>query len=299
MPDAGVTSPGTAGASGMTAAPMAGAPSTAEPAAPKLSAGCANGTVKAGRTNETLQVGSARRQYVQTVPTTYDGKQPFRVLLDFHGGTYDGPRWDARASNKFPEMAETERFIYLTPTGLNAWWTTTEGKMGADGQFMTALLEKIKTTACVDERRIYATGCSMGGDMSFYMACYFADQIAAVLPLCGSASFNLEAECKPARPVSVEFVIGSQDTLNCWEPPRTSVGNPCATEVQSVFKTLNKCTGTPKKTFGGVCETLDQCAEGTEVTICMVEAQHTTIYQNPDMDMYKDGWEYLTKYYIH
>jgi polyhydroxybutyrate depolymerase len=236
---------------------------------------------------------------VQTVPSTYDGKQPYAVLLDFHGGTYDGKRWDSRASNKFHSMAETERFIYITPTGLNQWWTTTEGMNGADGMFMTALLDKITTTACVDTRRIYATGCSMGGDMSFYMACYFSDRIAAVLPLCGSASFNLDQDCKTKRPISMTFVIGSKDTLNCWEPPRTSVGNPCSKEVQATFKRLNMCTGEPKKTHDGVCETLDQCAEGTEVSICLVNAEHTTIYTNPDIDMYTEGWAYLKKYYIH
>jgi len=159
-------------------------------------------------------------------------------------------------------MAEAERFIYITPAGLNAWWTTTEGREGADGQFMTALLQKLKATASVDERRIYATGCAMGGDTSFYMACYFWNQIAAVLPLCGSASVDVDAECKPSRPVSVNFVIGSQDTLNCSEPPRTSVGNPRSTEVQATFKRLDNCTGEPKKTFG-VFETLDPCSEAS------------------------------------
>ncbi|HKP55582.1 MAG TPA: hypothetical protein VJV78_02615 [Polyangiales bacterium] len=284
---------------GMPPAAAAGAPAMPGDSSPLPSPGCTGGTFKAGHTNETIQIGSARRQYVQTIPSSYDGKTPFSVLLDFHGGTYDGPRWDSRASNKFHDMAETEHFIYITPTGLNQWWTTTDGADGADGMFMRALIDKLKTSGCVDTRRIYSTGCSMGGDMSFYMACYFSDVIAASLPLCGSASFDLEKECKPKRPISVEFVIGSQDTLNCWAPPRTSVGNPCATEVQAAFKKFNSCTGEPKKTHNGVCETLDQCAEGTEVTICKVNAQHTTIYTNPDVDIYKEGWEFLKRYYIH
>ncbi|MET0387412.1 MAG: hypothetical protein ABW321_15695 [Polyangiales bacterium] len=300
VPGAGAAAP--AAGSGGAAVASAGAeapPATVDASAPLPSPGCMGGTFKAGHTDETISVGSRSRQYVQTVPSSYDGTQPFSVLLDFHGGTYDGKRWDARESNEFHDMAETERFIYITPTGLDQWWTTTEGVEGDDGQFMQALLDKLKTEACVDTRRIYATGCSMGGDMSFYMACYFSDQIAAVLPLCGSASFELESECKPKRPISMQFVIGSQDTLNCWEPPRTSVGNPCSTEVQAVFAQLNSCTGEAKKTHGGVCETHEQCAEGTEVSICMVDAQHTTIYTNPDIDIYADGWAFLKRFYIH
>ncbi|HMI91088.1 MAG TPA: hypothetical protein VK509_06970 [Polyangiales bacterium] len=161
-----------------------------------------------------------REQRVR-LPSTYDGKVPFSVMLDLHGGSYDGPRWDARASNKFKNMSETEHFIYRAPTGLDAWWTTTECADGADGQFMRALIDKLKKDACVDNRRIYATGCSMGGDMSFFMACYFSDVIAASLPMCGTMSFPL-TDCKPTRPISLTFIMGGRDTLNCWEPPRTS-----------------------------------------------------------------------------
>lgn len=304
----GAGAPAPAGMSAMPAAgagamamPTAGAGMMAstDPAPPDPSPGCMGGTFKAGHTNETIMVGSSQRTYVQTVPSNYDGKTPYAVVLDFHGGTYDGPRWDSRESNQFHQMGEAHKFIYITPTGLNQWWTTTDGANGADGMFMRALIDRLKKNACVDNRRIYATGCSMGGDMSFYMACYLSDVIAASLPLCGSASFDLNKDCKPTRPISLEFVIGSQDTLNCWDLPRTSVGNPCAKEVQAKFKELNGCTGEIKKTHNGVCETLDQCKEGTEVTICKVNAQHTTIYTNPDFDMYKESWDFLSRYFIH
>lgn len=31
----------------------------------------------------------------------------------------------------------------------------------------------------------------------------------------------------------------------------------------------------------------------------MVEAQHTTIYENTQIDIYKDGWSWLKRFYIH
>lgn len=164
--------------------------------------------------------------------------------------------------------------------------------MGADGMFMRALIDKLKQNACVDERRVYATGCSMGGDMSFYMACYLSDVIAASLPMCGTMSFPL-TDCKPARPISVRFIMGSQDSLNCWQPPRTSVGNPCASEVLSTFKTLNGCTDSAEMTHGGLCLTHDQCMGGTEASICKLNATHTGIYQASDMDVYTEGWKFL------
>ncbi|MDD9971589.1 MAG: hypothetical protein OXR73_35430 [Myxococcales bacterium] len=278
-------------------------PETEDPPAnvddePMPSEGCTGGTVASGRTVESIEAAGRRREYVLRVPDSYDGSEPFKVLIDFHGGTYNGPRWDSRASNQFPDMAETEHFIYIAPTGLNQWWTTTEGADGADGQFMRSMIDRLKTTACVDTRRIYATGCSMGGDMSFYMACYHSDIIAAVYPMCGSAFFDLEQDCKPTRPISMTFVIGSRDSLNCWDPPRTSVGNPCATEVQSVFQRLNECPGEAMDTHGGLCETNTGCAEGTEVSVCMVDATHTGIYNARDMDIYQETWKFLSRFHI-
>ncbi len=281
------------GTGGTTAG--AGGASAPDPGAPDPSPGCSGGTIVAGHSNETIQVGGAQREYVQHVPSSYDGTKPFSVLIDFHGGTYDGPRWDARASNKFKDMSETEQFIYLAPTGLGAWWTTTEGADGDDGLFMRALIDELKKTACVDNRRIYTTGCSMGGDMSFFMACYFSDVIAASLPMCGTMSFPL-TDCMPARPISVTFVMGSQDSLNCWEPPRTSVGNPCASEVLEAFKMHNRCTDAAEMTRDGLCLTHDECERGTEASICMLDATHTGIYQASEMDVYVEGWNFLKSY---
>jgi poly(3-hydroxybutyrate) depolymerase len=284
-----------AGSGGATA--EAGSGPSGDASAPDPSPGCTGGTFKAGHTNETIEAGGRQRQYVQHVPSTYDGTKPFSVLIDFHGGTYDGPRWDARASNKFKDMSETERFIYLAPTGLDAWWTTTEGADGADGLFMRALIDKLKQSACVDNRRIYTTGCSMGGDMSFFMACYFADVIAASLPMCGTMSFPL-TDCKPARPISTTFVMGSRDSLNCWEPPRTSVGNPCASEVLAAFKMHNGCTDAAEMTHDGLCLTHDECSGGTEASICRLDATHTGIYQATDMDVYVEGWSFLKRFHL-
>lgn len=84
-----------------------------------------------------------------------------------------------------------------------------------------------------------------------------------------------------------------------WEPPRTAVGNRCATEVLDVFKSLDQCPGQAMKTQVGLCETYSDCAEGTEVSICMVSAPHTGIYANPGMDMDTEAWEFSRRFYVH
>jgi hypothetical protein len=92
--------------------------------------------------------------------------------------------------------------------------------------------------------------------------------------------------------------MGSRDSLNCWEPPRTSVGNPCASEVLDTFKTLNGCTDSAEMTHEGLCMTHDECEQGTEASICLLDATHTGIYQATDMDVYVEGWNFLKQFYL-
>src|SRR5512147_903891 len=46
---------------------------------------CPSPALPSGDTSETLQVGSVSRSYVLHVPTTYDGRKPVPLIVDFHG----------------------------------------------------------------------------------------------------------------------------------------------------------------------------------------------------------------------
>jgi poly(3-hydroxybutyrate) depolymerase len=299
---------GTAGKAGKAGggAGSAGTPSDAGSSAdtgaePLPSPGCSGGTIKPGNTTETMQSGGSSKQYVQHVPSSYDGKTPFSLLVDLHGGTYDGPRWDTRngKGNPFKEMSETEHFILLSPTAsASGMWSAADPET-PDGQFIRDLVDLVKKNACIDTRRVYATGCSMGGAMSFWLACYASDYIAAVVPMCGTAFFDVATKCKPKRPVSEMFIMGSQDSLNCWEEPRTSVGNPCASEILAAFKTINGCTDEAEKTHNGLCLTHDKCKENTEASVCLLNTTHMGIYEATDMNVYQEGWKFLKRFYIH
>jgi hypothetical protein len=50
-----------------------------------------------------------------------------------------------------------------------------------------------------------------------------------------------------------DWIAGYAELLDA----SADVGNSCATETQATFKRLNMCTGEPKKTRNGKCETLD------------------------------------------
>jgi polyhydroxybutyrate depolymerase len=138
------------------------------------------------------------------------------------------------------------------------------------------MVEKIKSQACIDVKRIYSVGYSNGGGMSHYLACKHADVFAAVSP----AAFDLfeEVECKPSRPITVISFRGTADNIvfyNAHEsvPPTGYPLDPINfLGAEGTFKKwaeLNGCTGEPVDNVAGSgCQTYTQCKEGVEVTLC-------------------------------
>ena len=63
-------------------------------------------------------------------------------------------------------------------------WTL--GSTIDDVGFTEALLTKISTAYTIDLQRVYSTGMSNGGYMSFLLACQLSDKIAAIASVTGS-----------------------------------------------------------------------------------------------------------------
>ena len=75
---------------------------------------------------------------------------------------------------------------------------------------MRAIINQLQTDACIDSKRVYASGCSNGGGMSYKLACDAADVIAAVAP------------------VDCDCVTGSTSNPSCASyvlPGATNLGN--------------------------------------------------------------------------
>ena len=68
---------------------------------------------------------------------------------------------------------------------------------------MRAIITALQSYACIDPKRVYASGCSNGGGMSFKLACEAADVIAGVAPVdFDCVDGNGCGMCKPSRPIT-------------------------------------------------------------------------------------------------
>ncbi|WP_437842002.1 alpha/beta hydrolase family esterase [Sorangium sp. So ce1153] len=239
---------------------------------------CPSPALRAGDTNQTVTVGSASRSYVLHVPAAYDGSKPVPLVVDFHPLGGSGP--SERTGSPYPAQTDPEGVIMAFPSGLSgpsggAWNVGPCCVAGTDDvAFAKALVAQVQETACIDPKRIYAVGFSMGGGMSHYLACHAADVFAAVAP----AAFDLLQEnvgdCEPSRPITVVSFRGTGDPIVPYAGGSSSVvrGMPVnflgAKATFAKWADINGCTGSPSAEDGQGCSTYSTCEGGVEVALC-------------------------------
>lgn len=255
-----------------------------------------------GETNESVTVGGATRDFILHVPDGYTGEQPMPLVIDWHPlfGTGSGQR----GGSGYRELAGQEGFIIAWPDGIDNAWNVgpccTTSRDVDDVGFARAMVDAISSRGCVDPKRIYATGFSMGGGMSHYLACQAADVFAAVVP----AAFDLlepaEQDCEPARPISVLSFRSTNDLIVPYAggPSNPPNGLPITIHFEGAegtlerWSTMNGCTDSPAAMIGAGatdCESHTACSAGVEVGLCTRSNGHT--YGDAEL-----GWDFMKRH---
>jgi len=143
------------------------------------------------------------------------------VLLAFHGGTGWGKQFERNSG--FDELAEANGFLVVYPDGVgtganevtNRTWNGGDCCGAAarnnidDVAFVAQLLNTLEADYDVDTTRVFATGHSNGGILSYRLACELSDRIVAVGLQAGTLGV---AGCAPNNPVSLLHIHGEADT---------------------------------------------------------------------------------------
>ena len=239
--------------------------------------------LKSGDSNMSVMVGSTSRTYILHVPTAYKGTSPVPLVVDFHplGGS-----GSSEESSPYKGQTDPEGVVTAYPNGLSgpsgAAWNVGPCCVANvdDVAFARALVAQVETKACIDTKRVYAVGFSMGGGMSHYVACHAADLFAAVAP----ASFDLlkenETGCTPPRPIAEISFRSSNDTVVPYAGGLSSLvsGMPVnflgAVGTFQKWASINGCTGSPTAADSNACQYYNTCMAGVKVGLCTMTAGH-------------------------
>jgi polyhydroxybutyrate depolymerase len=225
----------TATFSGSLPAPPAPVP---DPARRVDSEGCGRRPpVRPGRSGElelpadpTISAGATRRTYRVHVPTGYRPGRAVPAVLLLHGN--GGSAADLDDVSGLSELADRRGFLAVYPQGIAVgagrpfWAAAGRVEAGVDDlRFITELLDDLQGRLCVDPARVGVAGFSAGGGITALMACDMARRVASVAIISG-ALYTEPGECRPARPVPVLVIHGTNDEVVPYGGRRPTVEWP-------------------------------------------------------------------------
>ncbi|MBW8889713.1 MAG: prolyl oligopeptidase family serine peptidase [Fibrobacteres bacterium] len=162
-------------------------------------------------TTLSLQVSGATHSTVIHVPAGID-KPP--VVFFIHGATGSGSGF--ANDTKGNTTADREKFIAVYPSadskGGSGTWADMQGT--TNFPFFFAILDTLDARYKIDRNRIYMTGFSQGGFISYAAACFYSDKFAAVAPVSGHSGTS----CSIKRPVPVFSTFGSAEGAASFKP---------------------------------------------------------------------------------
>jgi len=232
------------------------------------------------RSNTNLNIGG--RKVIVKFPSGYRGDKPTPLLINYHPIMGSAAQWEGGSQTAKAALSDGAIVAFMDgaqgPMG-QAWNVGPCCTDADDVKFTRDFIKEITSKACVDPKRIYAAGFSMGGGMSNYVGCYLADVIAAAAP----SAFDLAKEvvdagkCKPARPFPILNFRGTQDNIVMYNGGLSQVvaGKPItflgAKNNMKEWAKMNGCTGNPKSnTPGNNCEMYENCNGGAKVGLCTI-----------------------------
>lgn len=251
-----------------------------------------------------------QRRYVLQVPTNYDNTHPYKLVVTLHardGNDKQMYNWQyygllSPSNNTTIFVAPNGQLNGKPCTGTSSSGETSCGWPNTNGQdlaLVDAVVAQTLENFCIDTDRIFATGWSYGGSMSYDVGC------ERPLSKVGTAGWGVRAvaiysaaqlsgNCTPSSPVAFYHSHGTGDSVLKYD----TMGIPLAQN----FAKANGCTwATPTKVSSGshVCTNLAGCKTGYPLEFCSFNGDHTPFPDNGQSAGSwgpQEAWKFLSQF---
>lgn len=231
--------------------------------------GCANGAQSLEQL--TIQHGGRTRTVSVAVPPSYQGA-PTPLVINFHGLNTTAEQ--QMLFSGMESAANAKGYIAVHPQGIGNSWNaglccgTAETSGVDDVGFVGALLDRLEQELCIDNKRVYATGLSNGGHMSYRLACDLADRFTAVASVAGTLTL---ATCGSSRPVPLLQLHGTADFI----VPYSGAGFLNSVEgTVAQWASSNSCASTASTVYDNgdtSCVEYAGCSDDAAVQLCTID----------------------------
>ncbi len=199
------------------------------------------------------------RRYILYVPAMYSPGNPVPLVMNFHG--YTSYADQQMFYGNFRPIADTANFLIVHPQGTldnndQPYWNSGWGGTVDDIGFTEALIDSLSAQYSINQDRVYSTGMSNGGFMSYTLACELSHRIAAIASVTGSMNASQNLTCNPQHPMPVMEIHGTADGV---VPYAGSVTMAPIAQVLSYWVSTNVCDVTPIQTEVPNTNLVDGC----------------------------------------
>lgn len=188
------------------------------------------------------------------VPTGYDPKEKYPLILWLHGGgargtdnqrqITEGNTLGATIWTKPENQAKDPAFVLAPQCPVDQWWANNDAEMRPSAylQMAVALLKELQGQYSIDTDRLYVGGQSMGGYGTWSVITEYPQMFTAAVPLCGGGN---KAKAKNLVDIAIWAFHGDTDTAvdvsesrEMIEAIKLAGGKPKYTEYKNVGHTV-------------------------------------------------------------
>ena len=170
---------------------------------------------------DTLLHQGRTRPYRLLARADHDRARPAPLVLAVHGGGGTAEQFDRGTNGQFSREVVKRGWVVAFPQGVAKGWNDgrpltslrDRQRRGVDDvAFLGALIDHLHETHGIDTSRVYATGISNGGFMSFRLGLELSSKIAAIAPVTANLAKVHDGK-KPVHPVGLLVINGTEDPL--------------------------------------------------------------------------------------
>ena len=267
---------------------------------------CSN-TTRTGMQKCDLKHDGLDRYYFIYKPDNLNTNISVPVLFALHG--YGSSALSHLTYTNYFSLADANNFIVIYPQGtttdtLSSHWNVggwTSKSTRKDIEFIDTVIDLIKDKIQIDQTRIYSSGMSNGGYMSYSLACNLNSKIAAIASVTGSMTPDNFDNCTPSNPISVLQIHGLQDLI---VPYIGNSGSKSIPDVIDFWVNHNACNTEPNRLikYSNLAlvnyDTYENCLNNTNVKLILhPEMDHTWPFTSThNVSASNEIWNFVSQY---
>jgi poly(3-hydroxybutyrate) depolymerase len=266
---------------------------------PLKSSGCGKPALKSG--SFTMTSAGLQRKYILSIPANYDASKPSRMIYGMHwlGGSMEAVQGEQFF--RLQPMDAEKNIVFVAPHGYTdgSPWRGGDDK---DHTFFEELHRYLTSNLCIDSSRVFMTGFSFGGMITYTMSTKHQDKIRASVGI-ASANYNIYLPPKNNQPIAWMQTTGMGDGTCPWV--NSDAQKRGAKYIALEHAADNGCTlpagnNVPAWTSGAhLCYDFQGCKTGYPVKACTFNGGHTSSASDPGSSanwIPQESWKFFNQF---